>query len=115
VQWLFDGVRAQVRTNTQQHRLTERGARVARQEPCNLEAIPDDDLVATICRAVRNSSHGVLDVLRDHPDRFFLAMNTGGIPAEFGALAPLLGLALLADAESLVDRSWRRKLVEGRR
>jgi hypothetical protein len=114
VQRLFDALRADVRANTQQHRLTEHGARVARDEPGALEAIADGDLVARLCRAVRNSSHGLLDVLRDHPDRFLLAMNTGGIPAEFPALAPLLGLALLADAESLVDGSWRRKLVEGR-
>jgi hypothetical protein len=53
----------------------------------------------------------LLDVLRDHPDRFFLAINTDGIPAELPALAPLLGLALLADVESLIDRTFRTKLV----
>jgi hypothetical protein len=114
VQRLFDALRAEVRANTLQHRLTERGARVARDAPGTLEPIGDDDLVATLCRAVRNSSHGLLDVLRGHPDRFLLAINTDGIPAELPALAPLLGLALLADAESLIDGSWRRKLVEQR-
>jgi hypothetical protein len=114
VERLFDALRAEVRANTHEHRLTERGARVARDEPGDLAAISDDDLVATLCRAVRNSSHGLLDVLRDHSDRFLLAINTGGIPAELPALAPLLGLALLADAESLIDNSWRRKLVQRR-
>jgi hypothetical protein len=108
---LFDGLRREVRENTQQHRLTQRGARVAGDAPDSIQAISDDDLVATLCRAVRNSSHGLLELLRDHPDRFLLAMNTGGIPAELPALAPLLGLALLADAESLIDGSWRQKLV----
>ena len=114
VQRLFEALRTEVRTNTQQHRLTAGGARVARDESGGLAAISDDDLVATLCRAVRNSSHGLLDVLRDHSDRFLLAMNTGGIPAELPALAPLLGLAVLADAESLIDGSWRPKLVERR-
>lgn len=111
VERLFGALRSEVRANTQQHRLTQRGARVAREAPESLQAISDDDLVATLCRAVRNSSHGLLDLFREHPDRFLLAMNTGGIPAELPALAPLLGLALLADAESLIDESWRRKLV----
>ena len=114
VQRLFDALRAKVRSNTHQHRLTGGGARVARDAPHNLAAISDDDLVASLCRAVRNSSHGLLDILRDHPDRFLLGMNTGGIPVELPALAPLLGLALLADAESLIDGSWRQKLVESR-
>jgi hypothetical protein len=115
VQRLFDALLAQVRANTQQHRLTERGARVAKDDPATFGSISDDELVATLCRAVRNSSHGLLDVLRASPDRFLLAMNTGGIPAELSALAPLLGLALLADAESLIDGTWRGKLVELRR
>jgi hypothetical protein len=108
---LFDALREQIRANTQQHRLTRRGARVVTTDAATIEAISDDDLIATVCRAVRNSSYGLLDVLRDHPHRFYLAMNTGGIPAELPALAPLLGLALLADVESLIDGTWRQKLV----
>jgi hypothetical protein len=92
--------------------LTDRGARVARVDATTLSSIGDSELVAALCRAVRNSSHGLLDILRDGPDRFLLGMNTGGIPAELPALAPLIGFALLADAESLVDDTWRRKLVE---
>lgn len=111
VEHLFAALREAVRANTQQHRLTQRGARVGRQPSDDARAVSNDELVATICRAVRNSSHGLLDVLRGHPDRFLLAMNTGGIPAELPALAPLIGLGLLADAESLIDESWRRKLV----
>jgi hypothetical protein len=108
---LFDDLRLEVRANTQAHRLTPKGARVARGEADKLVSISDDDLVATLCRAVRNSSHGLLDVLREHPDRYLLAVNTGGIPAELPALTPLLALALLADIESLIDGTWRSKLV----
>jgi hypothetical protein len=108
---LFDELRDEIRDNTLQHRLTSKGARVATTDVATVKAISDDDLISTLCRAVRNSSHGLLEVLRDHPHRFYLAINTGGIPAELPALAPLLGLALLADTESLIDGSWRQKLV----
>jgi hypothetical protein len=114
VRRLFDGLRTHIRAGTQQHRLTDRGARIAQEDPGTLGPIGDDELVATLCRAVRNTSHGLLDILRSSPDRFLLATNSGSIPAELPALAPLLGLAILADVESLIDGTWRRKLVEQR-
>ena len=112
VERLFDTLRVHIRASTQQHRLTERGARVAQDDPATLCSIGTDELVATLCRAVRDSSHGLLDILRGSPERFLLAMNTGGIPAELPALVPLLGLAIIADTESLIDGTWRRKLIE---
>jgi len=108
---LFEGLRKEIRSNTQQHRLTANGVKIARRDAGTLQSISDDDLISSLCRAVRNSSHGLLDVLRGHPDRFLLAANSGDMPAELAALAPLLALALLADAESLVDGTWRTKLV----
>lgn len=107
---LFDGLYTQVRANTLSYRLTQRGARIASGAGDALNTVSDDVLVATLCRAVRNSSHGVLDTLRDHDDRFLLAANTGGIPAELPALAPLVALGLIADTAGLVDGSWRTQL-----
>jgi hypothetical protein len=102
---------SQVRANTLEVRLRERGANIASGEADALYALDDDTLVATMCRAVRNSSHGILDVLRNHNDRFLLATNTGGIPAELPALAPLIALAMVADADGLLSGSWRTRLV----
>jgi hypothetical protein len=86
---------------------------VARKDAAMIEAIDNDRLVSNLCRAVRNSSHGLLDILRDSPDRFLLAANTGGIPAELPALAPLICLGLVADTEGVIDGSWRTKLLGG--
>jgi hypothetical protein len=61
-------------------------------------------------RAVRNSSHGLLDILHTHDDRFLLAANTGGVPAELPALAPLIALGIVSDANGLIDGSWKTKL-----
>ena len=109
---LFDGLYAQVRQNTLRDRLTPNGARIAQRSASELLPLDDSSLVAGLCRAVRNSSHGILDTLRDHDDRFLLAANTDGIPAELPALVPLIALGLLADPEGLADGSWRKKLVE---
>jgi hypothetical protein len=108
---LFDVVYAEVRENTVGFRLRERGATVARRGPTSLHAITDENLVATLARAVRNSSHGLLDLLHKDNDRFLLAVNTGDIPAELSALALLIGLGLLSDAEGLIDGSWKKKLT----
>jgi hypothetical protein len=101
-----------VRESTLSHRLTPSGARIARGAPDHLESIDNDTLVARLCRAVRNSSHGLLDVLRTSDDRFLLAANADGIPAELPALAPLIALGLFADIEGVTDESWRNKLVQ---
>jgi hypothetical protein len=62
---------------------------------------------------VRNDSHGLLDILHSHGDRFLLAANMGGVPAELSALVPLIALGIFADADDaekvggvwLVDRA----------
>jgi hypothetical protein len=104
---LYDALYEQVRENTLNHRVTPNGARIARGAPENLQSIDNDTLVSNLCRAVRNSSHGLLNVLRSHDDRFLLAANTGGIPAELPALAPLMAMALVADAPALNNGTWR--------
>jgi hypothetical protein len=113
-QRLFDGLYSEVRGNTLGFRLRERGANIAYGDARTLRAIDDETLVATMCRAVRNSSHGLLDVLRAHDDRFLLAANTDGIPAELSALVPLVGLAMVADPDGLLEGTWRAKLVAQR-
>jgi hypothetical protein len=110
-QRLFDGLYAKVRENTVEFRRTESGARIAKGSADEVRDIYDDTLVARLCRAVRNSSHGLLEILRKGDDRFLLAANTGGIPVELAALAPLIGLGLIADAEGLIDGSWRSRLL----
>jgi hypothetical protein len=110
---LFDGLYRTVRDNTVSYRLTEKGAKVARKDAAAIEAMDNDHLVSSLCRAVRNSSHGLLDILRDSPDRYLLAANTGGVPPELPALAPLIALGLVADAEGLINGSWRSKLQGG--
>jgi hypothetical protein len=105
---LYDALYDQVRANTLSHRLTPSGARIARGTPENLHGIDNDTLISSLCRAVRNTSHGLLEVLRTHNDRFLLAANTGGIPAELPALAPLIALAMLSDASALTTGTWRK-------
>ena len=110
VERLFEGLYTEVRENTLSYRLTPGGARIAFGSADELRAVSNDTLVSTVCRAVRNSSHGVLDILNSRDDRFLLAANTGGIPAELPALAPLV-LSLIADTSGLVDGTWRTRLI----
>jgi len=106
---LFDELYAAVRDNTVSYRLTATGVRVSNGHG-ELVVLQDEAYVPRLIRAVRNSSHGLLDVLRDHPDRYLLATNTGGIPAEFPALVALIGIALIADVEGLIDGTARQRL-----
>jgi hypothetical protein len=110
---LFDGLYAEVYENTVTFRRRPKGgAEIAKRDPRSLVGIDDETLVAALVRAVRNSSHGLLDILHNHDDRFLLAANTGGIPAELPALAPLIAVGIVADADSLIDGSWKTKLAE---
>ncbi len=93
------------------YRLTDRGVRVATRAPDALQAVSDDHFISSLLRAIRNSSHGLLEMLKDGDDRFLLAPNTDGVPAELTALAPLIALSLVADTAALVDGTWRTQLV----
>lgn len=111
-QRLFDELYKQVQANTLRFRQRPKGgANIAKREPQTLVGIDDETLVATLLRAVRNSSHGLLDILHSHSDRFLLATNTDGVPAELSALAPLIALGIFADADGLIDGSWKTKLA----
>ncbi|MGH3118963.1 MAG: hypothetical protein ACRDQ2_17990, partial [Gaiellales bacterium] len=65
-----------------------------------------DTYVSKTLRAIRNSSHGFLDTLTAAPDRFRLATHTGDVPYQVAYLAALVMLAVVADAERLVDGTW---------
>jgi hypothetical protein len=109
---LFDRLYDQVYDNTAGFRQRPKGgATIAKKTPDNLNGIDAETLVATLMRAVRNSSHGLLDMLHTHDDRFLLAANTGGVPAELPALAPLIALGIVSDANGLIDGSWKSKLL----
>ena len=108
---LFNALYEQVRYNTVAFRRTENGAEIATERADQLKSVDNDTLVASVCRAVRNSSHGLLEILQERDDRYLLATNTGGIPAALPALAPLIALGLIADTNGLIDGSWRTKLV----
>jgi len=111
-QRLFDGMYEHVQANTVGFRRRAKGgANIAKHEPQTLVGIDHETLVATVLRAVRNSSHGLLDILHSHGDRFLLAANTGGVPAELSALAPLIAIGIFADADGLIDGTWKTKLA----
>lgn len=61
-------------------------------------------------RLPRDTSHGLLNVLRSSPDRFVLATNNCALPRELGTLAAMIMFALIADAESLCDGTLGRDL-----
>jgi hypothetical protein len=103
---LYDEIYQEIRAGVLPHRLTEHGVRVARNNAGEVEAEDMNTFVAKTLRAIRNSSHGFLDMLAVQPDRFRLATHTGDVPYHFANLAALIGLALVADGERLIDGSW---------
>lgn len=106
----MDDAYAAIRNNTYTQRLTTNGVQVAKRSPMALREVDNDTFVSTLLRVVRNSSHGLLDILRDGDDRFFLSINTGDVPAAIPALVPYIALGLVADIEGVIDGSWRQKL-----
>lgn len=108
VEELYNGLYDGVLSNAMPHRRTPAGMRVALDESDTLEAMSEDDYVAAVCRGVRNTSHGLLDVLQSSPYRFSLATNNCAIPRELASLATMVMFALMADAESLCEGSLGR-------
>jgi hypothetical protein len=103
---LYETIYGDIRAGVLPHRLTEHGVRVARDAADELHPEDMDTYVSKTLRATRNSAHGFLETLFDHPDRFRLATHTGDVPYAFANLAALIGLALVADGERLVGGSW---------
>jgi hypothetical protein len=61
--------------------------------------MPWDTYVRTLVRAVRNSSHGLLQAHKTEAE--VAATHTGALPDRLAELAPLIALTLLADPERL--------------
>ena len=72
-----------------------------------------DEYTSNLMRAARNSSHGLLDILRAPPadrttpdPRLLLATNSGEVPSSFYEVVAVVFFGLMADAERLCDRTW---------
>jgi len=108
---LFEGLYAHVIEDTLAYRRDPESVRVATKDPAVLHDLDYETVVARVCRAVRNSSHGLLGLLKDgREDRYLLAAHTGGLPAELTALAPLIALGLLGDPEGMTGGALRERL-----
>lgn len=106
---VFDALYEQVLADVLPSRRRGRGVLVAQKTPENLVNTSSDVFVGKLIRHVRNSAHGLHAMLGDSR-RFTLSVHTGGIPGELADLAALVGFALVADAERLVDGTWSREL-----
>jgi hypothetical protein len=93
---LFDAVYDEVVEGVLRGRLAEDGVRVGSS---SIREIPRDTYVGTLVRAVRNSSHGLLQAHRTEAE--VAATHTGALPDTLPELVPLIALALLADPERL--------------
>src|SRR5262249_39099634 len=91
------------------------GVRVGFTSPTDLRDMPVDDYVATLVRAARNASHGLMDILSEprkpptteRPDRrLLLATHQGEMPASLYEITRAAVFALLANPEALCSRSW---------
>jgi hypothetical protein len=108
---LFDGLYEHVRAQALSYRLTDSGVRVTKSETDKPRGMDNDTYVSSLLRAIRNTSHGVLETLTGHEHRFLLTTNSCSVPAELPALAPLIAIGLFADLASLFDGTWRSKLI----
>lgn len=102
--WLYSSLYEGIRAQAVSTRLTPNGVEVG--SPGQLVNRPMEMYVPELVRAVRNSSHGLLEQLSDHPDRYLIATHQGKLPAQLADLAALIALALIADAEALHENRW---------
>jgi hypothetical protein len=100
---LFDQVYEEVVEHALQQRRTAHAVKV--RSASRLTALPMDSYVPQLARAVRNSSHGLLDQLTSK-DLDLVATHDAALPACLADLAALIGIALFADVERVVDRTW---------
>jgi hypothetical protein len=93
---LFDAVYDEVADGVLRGRLDEDGVRYG---SASIRKMPWDTYVGTLVRAVRNSSHGLLQAHKTEAE--VAATHTGALPDTLPELVPLIALALLADPERL--------------
>lgn len=103
-EWLYTSIYDDISAHTIKMRLTAKGVRVG--PPGHLVSRPMKMYVPELVRAVRNSAHGLIEQLSDHPDRYLIATHEGKLPAQLADLAALIAFALVADAEALQEGCW---------
>jgi hypothetical protein len=101
----FDGMYEDIREHALAHRRTRNGMRVARQDPTRPMPMTMDEYVPELVRAVRNSSHGFTEVLRDARG-LLVATHQGCMPSQLTDVAGLVMLGLFADADKLCEGTW---------
>jgi len=94
---LFDEIEEDVRDGVLQSRLDADTVLVGRQRE---ERVPMNQYVGRLVRAVRNSSHGLLDQLAGR-DAELAVTHTGALPEALPLLISLIAFALLAEPERL--------------
>jgi hypothetical protein len=94
---LFSDMYAEARDGVLRSRLVPEGVRVGREQPAT---VGTEEYAGRLIRAVRNSSHGLLDQLAGR-DVDIAATHTGALPETLPELASLIAVALLADPERL--------------
>ncbi|MGH2911640.1 MAG: hypothetical protein ACRDJ3_04110 [Solirubrobacteraceae bacterium] len=94
---LFDTTYQEIEGGVLHGRLAEDGIRVGRIDQ---DTMSIDDYAGSVVRAVRNSSHGLLDQLAG-PDAEVAATHAGALPETLSELVGLIAWALLSDPERL--------------
>lgn len=107
---LYDEIYADVRSHAYEHRLTGSGVRVEGKDG-KLQSMDMESYVPSLVRAVRNSAHGLIEVLTSEGsqmrrDRALLATHDGRVPPQVGDLSTLIAFALVADYERVIERTW---------
>lgn len=102
-----------VKATTMASRRRADGVMVALNDPARPVLRSWGEYVPALMRAARNSSHGLLDILRapaldsTKPDpRLLLATNSGEVPYSLYEVVAIAFFGLMADAERLCDRTW---------
>jgi hypothetical protein len=101
---LFDLVYEEVRAHAFHHRRTPKAIKL-RTSTGKLRALPLDHYVPQLARAVRNSSHGLLQQLSGH-DLDLVATHDAALPPVLADLSALIAFALLGDVERVIDGRW---------
>lgn len=103
-QRLFDCVYEEVRDHAFHHRRTPKAIKL-RTAAGKLRALPLDHYVPQLARAVRNSSHGLLEQLSGR-DLDLVATHDAALPPALANLTALIAFALLGDIERVIAGHW---------
>lgn len=102
---LFASVHDEVHRHALEFRRTRRGVEVGREQDDRLFNRPLETYVPELVRAVRNSSHGLLQALKG-PERFVLATHDGHVPRQLADLVAFFIFGFAADADAVCNGTW---------